>query len=84
MMSSYGGYHGIFNVTRLCHSMISGIWSSSKRMRFPESNNLETVADVVRWWLLLNFHCDMLVPFQKTLTVIMAALHSLLGTFREF
>jgi hypothetical protein len=28
---SYGGYHVIFNVTRKCHSMKSGIWSPNKK-----------------------------------------------------
>jgi hypothetical protein len=29
-MCSYGGYHGTFNVTRMCNSTKSGMWSPGK------------------------------------------------------
>jgi hypothetical protein len=35
-MCSYGGYHGTFDVTRLCPSMKSGVWS-------PDKNTSENV-----------------------------------------
>jgi hypothetical protein len=32
-MCLYGGYHGTFNVTIVCHFMKNGVWSPSYRKR---------------------------------------------------